>query len=173
MGKYNIQIASKLSGVGTHTLRAWEKRYGAVIPMRNESGRRLYSDDDVEKLRLLSELCSLGSSIGTIAKKSADDLKGFLKKLGKEEDLGTPKLSLDREDHSKQSRESLESLIFAIKQYKLDVISHEIEKLKITHSPRDLAIDIIAPLLHEVGLRLYSGYLTVSQEQALLSLNFI
>ena len=56
MGKYNIQIASKLSGVGTHTLRAWEKRYGAVIPMRNESGRRLYSDDDVEKLRLLSEL---------------------------------------------------------------------------------------------------------------------
>ena len=50
------------------------------------------------------------------------------------------------------------------------MISHEIEKLKITHSPRDLAIDVISPLLNEVGLRLYSGYLSVSQEQALLSL---
>ena len=170
MGKYNIQIASKLSGVGTHTLRAWEKRYGAVVPTRNDSGRRLYSDDDIEKLRLLSELCSLGSSIGTIAKNSVDDLKGFLKKLGKSDEPSLPKFSLDQEDNSKQSKESLESLIFAIKQYKLDVISHEIEKLKITHSPRSLAIDIISPLLHEVGLRVYSGYLGVSQQQALLSL---
>ena len=82
MGKYNIQIASKLSGVGTHTLRAWEKRYGAVVATRNDSGRRLYSDEDIEKLRLLSELCSLCSSIGTIAKNSVEDLKGFLKKMG-------------------------------------------------------------------------------------------
>ena len=170
MGKYNIQIASKLSGVGTHTLRAWEKRYNAVAPSRNESGRRLYSDDDIEKLRLLSELCSLGSSIGTIAQKPVEELKAFLKKLGKTEEFEPQQISLNGEDTSKNFQASLDGLMLAIKQYKLDIIAHEIEKLKITHSPRDLALDIISPLIQEVGIRVYRGELNISQEQALSSM---
>ncbi len=54
MSDYNIQVASKLSGVGIHTLRAWEKRYQVVSPRRSDSGRRLYSQDDIVKLQLLA-----------------------------------------------------------------------------------------------------------------------
>ena len=170
MGKYNIQIASKLSGVGTHTLRAWEKRYGAVVPSRDSSGRRLYSDEDIEKLRLLFELCSLGSSIGTVATKPVEELKTFLKKLGKTEDFEPQKFSFNKEGDPKNFQGSLDSLLLAVKQYKLDIIAHEIEKLKITHSPRDLALDVISPLIQEVGVRVYRGELNISQEQALSSM---
>ena len=80
-GHYSIQLASKISGVGVHTIRAWEKRYQAVVPQRNTSGRREYNDKDIERLSLLSELCTLGHSIGKIANLSTEDLKVQLQKF--------------------------------------------------------------------------------------------
>ena len=56
-------MASKISGVGVHTIRAWEKRYKALVPVRDAAGHRSYSKVDVEKLMLLSELCLLGYTI--------------------------------------------------------------------------------------------------------------
>ena len=75
MSQYSIQVVSNITGIGVHTLRAWEKRYKAVVPERSENGRRMYKDSDVEKLKLLAELCSIGNQIGTIANLSIEELK--------------------------------------------------------------------------------------------------
>ena len=83
MDNYGIQIASQLSGIGVHTIRKWEQRYGAVNPRRDDNGRRLYSEKDIEKLQLLSELCSIGHTIGKIADLEAVELKSLLKKIGR------------------------------------------------------------------------------------------
>lgn len=80
---YTIQMASKLSGVGVHTIRAWEKRYKALEPSRDASGHRTYSKTDVEKLILLSELCLLGYTISKVANLSIPELKELLIDLGK------------------------------------------------------------------------------------------
>jgi len=165
-GKYSIQLASKISGVGVHTIRAWEKRYKAVEPERNDTGRREYTDFDIERLSLLSELCTIGHSIGKIAGLPTDELKKLLKKLGKpmQERKSSPaKMDISLID----IRQSLQSLILALKSYKLDIISHEINKLKILLSPRQLALDIISPLLNEVGREVEQRELTISQEHAL------
>jgi len=71
-------MASKLSGVGVHTIRAWEKRYRALEPLRDGSGHRVYTKSDVEKLMLLSELCLLGYTISKVAKLSIEELKAQL-----------------------------------------------------------------------------------------------
>lgn len=168
MSKYNIQVASNLSGVGTHTLRAWEKRYQAVVPARNESGRRMYDDDDIEKLKILSELCSLGHSIGSIASKEVEELKVILKKLGKH--TFDQKENFVVENNPQKAKESLNNLLLALEVYKLDVISHELKKLQITLSPRDLAMNILIPLLTEVGHRVFRGTLSIAQEHALSSI---
>lgn len=165
-GRYSIQLASKISGVGVHTIRAWEKRYKAVEPIRNDTGRREYTDFDIERLSLLSELCTIGHSIGKIAALPTDELKKLLKKLGKpmgERKTSTPKVESSLVD----IRQSLQSLILALKAYKLDIISHEINKLKILLSPRQLALDIISPLLYEVGREVEQKELSISQEHAL------
>ena len=52
--KHPIRVVSERTGLSPDVLRAWEKRYRAVEPPRRDGGsQRLYSDADVERLRLL------------------------------------------------------------------------------------------------------------------------
>ena len=53
---YSIAIAARRSGVRQDTIRAWERRHRAVDPGRTGGGHRLYSDADVERLRLIQRL---------------------------------------------------------------------------------------------------------------------
>ena len=45
--KYPIRDVSRLTGVNPVTLRAWQRRYGLVVPARTAKGHRLYSDEDI------------------------------------------------------------------------------------------------------------------------------
>src|ERR1017187_4817576 len=49
---YPIRAVSKLTGISIDTLRAWERRYKAVVPTRNARGR-LYNAAQVRRLTLL------------------------------------------------------------------------------------------------------------------------
>ena len=73
--EYKIGAVAKVTGIGTETLRAWERRYQAVLPKRSESGDRIYTADDLSKLFLLKNLVDAGNSIGTIAHLSVAELK--------------------------------------------------------------------------------------------------
>jgi hypothetical protein len=64
---YGIGAVARLTGLTDHTIRVWERRYGAVPAQRAANGRRVYSPDDVEKLGLLKRLTDQGLSIGQIA----------------------------------------------------------------------------------------------------------
>ena len=174
MGLYNIQAASKLSGVGIHTLRAWERRYGVVAPNRSDSGRRLYSDSDVEKLRLLNDLCNAGNSIGNLAKMNLIDLHELAKKFEhrfvKSEYGKSAQLTRRQVDAGLIPQNSLTGLLLALEQFKLEVIAYEIEKLSLNITPRTFAFEILLPLLQEVGIRVKNGTLTIAQEHALSSI---
>jgi MerR family transcriptional regulator, light-induced transcriptional regulator len=62
-GKYNIKAASKILGIQPGTLRAWERRYQMVAPIRNESGHRLYTEEHIKVLKWLSKKVSQGFTI--------------------------------------------------------------------------------------------------------------
>jgi len=49
--RYPIRAVAKLTGLSLDTLRAWERRYQAVIPERGRRGR-LYTEHDLERLAL-------------------------------------------------------------------------------------------------------------------------
>jgi len=63
-----IGVASKRSGLTQDVIRVWEKRYQAITSKRSETGRRLYSDEDVQRLLLLHRATARGHRIGNIAK---------------------------------------------------------------------------------------------------------
>lgn len=67
IGKYKIKTVSELCGFSPTLLRAWESRHGLLEPVRQPSGHRLYTDDDLRVLRRVSQLLSSGHSIGEIA----------------------------------------------------------------------------------------------------------
>ena len=75
---HTIKIVSKRTGLSAHVLRVWERRYGAVRPTRTPTNRRVYSDADVEKLRLLRQATGAGHSIGRIAGLSQEDLTALV-----------------------------------------------------------------------------------------------
>jgi MerR family transcriptional regulator, light-induced transcriptional regulator len=63
-GKYNIKAASKMLGIQPGTLRAWERRYQMIAPIRNELGYRLYSEEHIKILKWLIKKVNLGFTIG-------------------------------------------------------------------------------------------------------------
>ncbi|HEX8695921.1 MAG TPA: MerR family transcriptional regulator [Longimicrobium sp.] len=73
--RHPIRVVSERTGLSPDVLRAWEKRYGAVAPPRREGmGQRLYSDADVERLRLLRRVTQAGRPIGQVAGLGDDEL---------------------------------------------------------------------------------------------------
>jgi len=73
-----IAVVSKMTGLSAHVIRAWEKRYGVVVPVRTEGNHRLYTDEDVDRLLLLREAVKTGRSIGRIAKLQNDELRELI-----------------------------------------------------------------------------------------------
>ena len=67
MQMYRIHRFSKLTGLTTHVIRAWERRYGLVIPVRGANRYRLYNDEDVRLFRFLKSKSDEGMSIGELA----------------------------------------------------------------------------------------------------------
>lgn len=65
-GVYGIGVTSDLVGTGVQNLRAYEKA-GLVDPHRTPGGTRLYSGDDVTRLRRIHTLLSQGLNLAGIA----------------------------------------------------------------------------------------------------------
>lgn len=73
--KFLIGAVARQSGVKPALIRMWEKRYGVVEPIRSAGGQRLYSREDVEKLKWLFLATQAGHSIGQIAHLPVADLQ--------------------------------------------------------------------------------------------------
>jgi DNA-binding transcriptional MerR regulator/methanogenic corrinoid protein MtbC1 len=74
-----MRIVTRRTGLSAHLLRAWERRYEVVTPSRSEGGRRLYSDADIERLRLLYRATLSGRSIGQVAELSTEALTALVR----------------------------------------------------------------------------------------------
>lgn len=72
--RHPISVVALRTGLSPDVLRVWERRYGVVAPGRAGGGQRLYSDDDIARLRLLRDATSAGRSIGQVAPLATEDL---------------------------------------------------------------------------------------------------
>jgi DNA-binding transcriptional MerR regulator len=168
MQYFNIRVASQLSGVASATIRAWEKRYNAVEPTRGENGHRLYSEIDIEKLALLFKLTEIGQSIGKIANLQLEELKKiyetvFNTSYNQKNLVSVKSTNIDY-------HQILNNLFLALSAYKLEILSHELEKAKNELTPRELSLYILLPLFYEVGVRVEKKQLTIAQERTISSL---
>jgi methanogenic corrinoid protein MtbC1/transposase-like protein len=66
-GGLNIAAVARRTGVGEHTLRKWEQRYGVLRPTRTEGGQRRYSEEDVGRVEWLAARLHDGYRIGEAA----------------------------------------------------------------------------------------------------------
>ena len=70
-----IGVVSHRTGLSPHVIRVWERRYGVIKPHRSTGNRRLYSQAEIERLRLLKLVTDAGYPIGQIAHVPDDELR--------------------------------------------------------------------------------------------------
>ncbi len=73
---YSISAVARMLDVPVATLRTWEDRYGQVIPARNDSGHRLFSRQQVERLRFVRAQMGEGASAADAHRLLAEHLDG-------------------------------------------------------------------------------------------------
>ena len=145
-----------MTGLSTHTLRMWEKRYGAVIPERTDAGGRLYSDADVERLRMLRRLVGEGHSIGGIARLSGADLRQMAGSLFEPADVDT----------TDPHRELRARFVEAIERLRIEEAERMLAQTALSTEPSRFLREVVGPLLQEVGDRWERGELRIVHEHA-------
>jgi len=151
-GKYPIRVVARLTGIPIDTLRAWERRYRAVEPGRDDRGR-LYADPDVQKLKLLRRLVERGHAIGRIANMGEAQLSQLLE-AGLE----------PRDRDGRADAIDIAALLESIDRYDSASTDRQLGKLAAVLSARELVHQVTLPLMRQVGQAWHSGRFTVAQE---------
>jgi DNA-binding transcriptional MerR regulator/methylmalonyl-CoA mutase cobalamin-binding subunit len=160
--RHPIRVVARRSGLTPDVLRAWEKRYSVVTPERSPGGRRLYSDSDIERLRLIQEAIEGGRRISQLAALDADTL---LELVGEDrrEAVSQPTGAADVAPHSDPNlylKESLDS----VKALDSARLGATFDRAIVALSP-ELFIDQVAtPLMHRIGDLWKEGKLTPGHE---------
>ena len=66
-----IGEVARRTGVAVVTLRAWERRYGLLLPVRTAGGHRRYSHKDVQRVLAVRDLTGQGWTVGAAARQVA------------------------------------------------------------------------------------------------------
>ncbi len=160
MHKYPIKVVSQMTKLSAFVIRAWEKRYSAVTPSRTETNRRLYSDEDIEKLRLLNEAVQNGHNIGGIANLSIHDLQSLL-----ERETISPKYDENASTEVFVDSDSIISqCIDAVKAYDGKALETLLLKASSKMSQPQMIEDFIVPLIYKVGDLWHDGFIRIANE---------
>ncbi|MDR9438959.1 MAG: MerR family transcriptional regulator, partial [Halomonas sp.] len=63
---YPIREVSRLTGVNSVTLRAWERRYDLIKPQRTPKGHRLYAREDIERVERILQWLNRGVPVSQV-----------------------------------------------------------------------------------------------------------
>jgi MerR family transcriptional regulator, light-induced transcriptional regulator len=143
---YSLGLVSRMTGLSPHVLRAWERRYEAVTPVRTPGGTRRYRESDLARLRLLQAAVAAGHSIGDVAKLDDESLRSQLQAREGEERpaLGEILAALDHLDMGESER----------------LLGIQLAAL----GPRRFARSVVMPLLQEIGSRWEKRELCMASE---------
>ncbi len=151
---YSIKDLENISGIKSHTLRAWERRYKIFTPDRTETNIRRYSDDDLKKLLNISVLQKYGLKISHLALLSDEDLKEKVISLISSNDFDSiiDSLTVDMIDFNQTSFEKkLNKVIFNL-------------------GFEETAYKVIYPFFNKVGILWQTSSINPAQEHFVTSI---
>lgn len=156
--RHPIAVVAERTGLSQDVLRIWERRYAAVAPSRGPGGQRLYSDADIERLRLMHATSRAGRNIGQIAGLSTEALST----LAAEDEAARPPLPEGTD--SPRTREILAAALAHAKALDSGSLSDELRRAATSLGVTTFIEAIAGPLMRLVGDEWHAGSLTVAQE---------
>ncbi len=145
-GTFPLRVASRLTGLSPELLRAWERRYGIVEPVRTPGGTRRYSAEDVERLQLAKAAVDAGHRIGQLAGLSAEELRA----------RATPAMP--------EERAELQPILAEFERMDAAAAGRLLSQRLLALGPVAFARQVALPLSREIGDRWAAQQLSVSVE---------
>jgi DNA-binding transcriptional MerR regulator len=169
---YPIRVVSKKTGLSVHVIRAWEKRYGAVIPRRTTSGQRLYTEDDVERLCSLAAAVRGGWSIGGAARLPAAELEKaaaeavFPPVPSAPAAFPAPTAHAAAPEDADRAARVLAACMEAVKSLDGNALREELFRGSVELGETALIDDVVVPLATRIGEAWREGTLRILHEHA-------
>lgn len=133
-GLLPIREVARQTGVNPVTLRAWERRYGLIVPRRTPKGHRLYSPAQVGQIREVLAWLERGVAVGQVKSLLGD---------------GLPPPG----DESSPWREQRRQLLDAIGRLAERTLDDSFNHAMALYPPATLCRQLLLPLLDELQLR--------------------
>jgi DNA-binding transcriptional MerR regulator/methylmalonyl-CoA mutase cobalamin-binding subunit len=144
-----IGYVALATGLSPHVIRVWERRYRAVAPERSGKRRRLYSQEDIDRLNLLKRARMSGRRIGSVAALDEETLYG----IGRNDlnAAGSPETSIERNHGVAGPFEPLGACERAVRNLDASALFLALRRAEIRLPRMSLLTDVVAPLMHGVG----------------------
>ncbi len=163
--RHSIAVVSRRTGLNQLLLRAWERRYGVVAPGRTDTGRRLYSDLDIERLLLLRRLTAADHRIGDIASQPLDDLRALVAELPPlTAGALRPYPPAATTPGARTAAALLDEALVAVAALQPGALESVLERATMHLSRPALRQELIQPLLQRVGELWRDGSLRIAHE---------
>ena len=169
--RYPIRVAARRAGLTAATVRAWERRHRAVAPARTATDRRLYSEADIERLRLLRALAAAGRSVADVARAPTTRLRALVAReaapageaLGTVARAAVPNGSPAREAVFGTLLRACDDAVRAMDAPRLQAL---LGRALVGLPPRPFLERVVLPLLRRTGRLWERGEITVAHEHA-------
>ena len=162
--RHPIAVVARRSGLSQQILRAWERRYNLVTPQRTPTGRRLYTDRDLEMLGLLKSLIDSGYRVGSLKERTLSELR----------DMATTELdasvSAPQAGPDGDTKALLDEALDATAALDPERLEAVLQRASVALSRPALRSLFLQPLLTAIGMRWQSGELRIAHEHMASSL---
>jgi DNA-binding transcriptional MerR regulator/methylmalonyl-CoA mutase cobalamin-binding subunit len=155
--QYLIGTVSKRSGVKSDLVRAWERRYQAVTPTRTSGGHRVYTDQDIARLKLLNQATGHGHSISQIAQFSLDELKKLLQQEDAYSQISHTALMTG--DKKFLAEDYIEKCYATVLAFDARALESHFENAIVELGSEAFIEELLTPLLSRIGERWKTGEL--------------
>jgi len=163
MDTVSIQTVSRRTGLSAHAIRAWERRYRAIEPARSPGRHRMYSEVEVERLKLLANAVRGGRLISRLVHLDNAELR-LLGSFNSSDSKGVSALEGGSEAHEGPEPLRLDDGLAAVENFDTKALENFFQKAQIKLGDQGLLRNVLAPMARQVGDRWRSGALTAAQE---------
>jgi MerR family transcriptional regulator, light-induced transcriptional regulator len=139
------------TGVASHQLRAWERRYGLLKPRRSAGNYRLYSSADAARVRLMQRYLSEGVP----AAQAAELTVAARFAVG----VGAGRAVPEREVTAAQK-----DIREALARFDETSAQRTLERLFTAFTPTTVTRDVLLPYMHELGEQWSAGTVSIAEE---------
>ncbi|HTE42196.1 MAG TPA: MerR family transcriptional regulator [Steroidobacteraceae bacterium] len=153
---FPIRTVSRLTGINSITLRAWERRYGLIRPVRTPTGHRVYRHEDIQLIRRILVLLDKGIAIGQVQRS--------LQSISVGDTHGAEPVAIRQINAETQWTAYRARMVNAITEFDEERLEDIYNETLAVHPIETVTQSLLIPLLRELGRRWETAEGSVAEE---------